>query len=112
MPWHACLTAAATTTCRCPNLQDHVFQPYEDLLPYEEFSLRLPVSDIPRLKEILAAMPQQEWQRLQQGLAKWWPYFLWEQEVGGLAYNATIASLRRRLSHRLGGLSDADRRRV
>ena len=33
--------------------QDHVAQPYEDLLPYEDFSLRLNNGDLPRLREIL-----------------------------------------------------------
>ncbi len=70
------------------------------------------MSDIPRLKDILTALPHQEWRRLHQGLARWWRYFVWEEELGGLTYNATIASLRRRLSHRLGGISSADRRRM
>ncbi len=30
-------------------IQDHVYQPYESVLPYQEFSIRLAKSDIPKV---------------------------------------------------------------
>jgi hypothetical protein len=29
-------------------IQDHVYQPFEDLLPYDDFTLRLPKQDLRR----------------------------------------------------------------
>lgn len=41
-------------------LQEHVFQPYENLLPYEDFSIRLTNADLPRLREILRSVTEDE----------------------------------------------------
>jgi hypothetical protein len=90
--------------------QDHVFQPYDDLLPYDDFSLRLPAADVPRIREVLAAVSEKEWRRLHRGLRKWWPYFVWETQAGGQAYNATLSSLRRRLGSRMAGLMAGSKR--
>ena len=38
-------------------LQDHVHQPFDDVMPYEEFSVRVEVADIPYLMDILHAIP-------------------------------------------------------
>jgi hypothetical protein len=35
------------------NTQDHVQQPFHDMLPYPAFSLRISHDDIPRLRDIL-----------------------------------------------------------
>jgi hypothetical protein len=35
-------------------IQDHVFQPYESVLPYQDFSIRLAKSDIPKVRHLLA----------------------------------------------------------
>jgi hypothetical protein len=83
--------------------QDHGFQPYEDILPYEQFSIRLPNSDLPRIRELLAAVTPGEWQRLHEGLKKWWRPFVWEQEAGGTAYQYAIASLKKRLNSLTAG---------
>jgi hypothetical protein len=78
--------------CRYPRPQ-----PYEDLLPYQDFSVRLPAADIPRIGDILRdILGGPEYARLRSNLPKYWPAFVWDKEHGGLAYNYTIASLRRR----------------
>jgi hypothetical protein len=39
-------------------IQDNITQPYEDVLPYRKFSLRVAEADIERLPEILRAVSQ------------------------------------------------------
>ncbi len=85
--------------------QDHIFQPVEDLLPYEEFSLRLPAADIPRIEAVLQAVSDQEWRRLHEGLAKWHRAFVWEPSYGW-AYNLTIRSLKSRFASWQAGLAE------
>ena len=46
-------------------LQDEVVQYFEDVLPYTDFSVRVPQCDIPRLDAILRSVPQREVARLQ-----------------------------------------------
>ena len=41
-------------------LQDHVYQPFADVLPYPEFSITLGVKDIPNLLDILEAVPVED----------------------------------------------------
>jgi hypothetical protein len=86
-------------------LQDHIFQPFEDLLPYEQFSLRLPAADIPRIQQVLAAVSEAEWQRLHAGLARWHRAFVWEAGYGW-AYNLTIRSLKGRHAAWRAGLAE------
>ncbi len=87
-----------------------MFQPYEDLLPYDDFSIRLPAADVPRIREVLAAVSDKEWRRLHRGLNKAWPHFVWEPHAGGQAYEATLLSLRKRLSSRMAGLLTGSKR--
>jgi hypothetical protein len=49
----------------CCHLQDQVMQYFEDVLPYTDFSIRVPQCDIPRLDAILRSMPLHEVARLQ-----------------------------------------------
>jgi hypothetical protein len=137
-------------------LQDHVFQPYEDVIPYDDFSIRLASKDVPSIKQLLEAVSPAEWRRLHEGLKKWcvparpalrcacllhwmrpcscaapsglaglpaccrrlaaltqagpgrliprrWHPFVWEQDVGGTAYQTTLASLKKRLVQRRAG---------
>jgi hypothetical protein len=82
-----------------------VFQPYEDLLPYDDFSVRLPAADIPHIRTVLEAVSEAEWSRLHTNLATYHRAFVWEASAGGLAYNYTIASLRRRLHYMRGSMA-------
>ena len=121
-----------------------MYQPYEDLLPYDEFSVRLPASDIPQIQQVrcaraswvaraappatacppagscvstalrptvrsrslqvLEAVSEEEWARLHEAMKVHHRAFVWDQEYGGLAYNYTILSLRRRLHNFLAGV--------
>jgi hypothetical protein len=74
--------------------QDHVYQPYEDLLPYPSFSVRLSRADLPRIAEILAGIPDSEILAMQHHLRHVHKAFDWEQSTGGLAYNYTLTSIR------------------
>lgn len=47
-----------------------MLQYYEDVLPYQDFSVRLSNEDIPRLGDILRAIDDSEYGRLQQGLLR------------------------------------------
>jgi hypothetical protein len=51
--------------------QDNVTQPFEDVLPYERFSVRVAEADIARLPQILAALSdaKRKDMRLQAGCA-------------------------------------------
>ncbi len=52
-------------------------QPLEDVLPYEEFSLRLAKKDIVHLVDILRGMSVEDEARLRLGMAKWYKAFCW-----------------------------------
>ena len=49
-----------------------MFHPYEDILPYESFSLRLTNDDIPNLREILRGVTDEQYRRLVQVGAGTW----------------------------------------
>jgi|LauGreDrversion2_5_1035112.scaffolds.fasta_scaffold43963_2 hypothetical protein len=74
-------------------LQDHVFQPFEDMIPYEEFSVRVAKRDIPNLISILRAITEEEQRKMRLRMAEYYRAFIWEPAHGGLAYNFTIDSL-------------------
>ncbi|KAG5018613.1 putative glycosyltransferase [Glycine soja] len=42
--------------------------PFSDVLRWESFSVQVDVSDIPRLKEVLSAIPESEYQKLKHGV--------------------------------------------
>ena len=77
-------------------LQEHVFQPYEELLPYELFSLRLANSDLPHLREILRGITDEQYRKLLEGVLQYRAALSWETHLGGRAFDYTIATLRRR----------------
>jgi hypothetical protein len=85
-------------------VQDGVHQPFEDQLPYEAFSIRLPQARLPHIVELLSAIPNEQYIRLREGLAKHWRAFVWHPRWGGQAYNYTIMSLRRRAIDLQAGL--------
>ncbi|XP_057799978.1 probable glycosyltransferase At5g25310 [Salvia miltiorrhiza] len=49
-------------------LSDHYVLPFSDVLRWEAFSLQVNISEIPRLKEILMAVTEDEFLRLKEGL--------------------------------------------
>ena len=44
--------------------------PLQDFLPYEEFSVRLPLRDVPRLLELLRSYSPEQLAALRLGMAK------------------------------------------
>jgi hypothetical protein len=85
-------------------LQDGIHQPFEDQLPYEAFSVRLPRARLPLIVDLLSSIPEEQYIQLRQGLAKHWRAFVWHPRRGGQAYNYTIMSLRRRANDLQAGL--------
>lgn len=49
-------------------LSEHFVLPFSDVLQWDAFSVQINVSDIPRLKEILSAIPESEYWKLKQGV--------------------------------------------
>jgi len=49
-------------------LSNYYVLPFSDVLQWEAFSVQLDVSDIPRLKEILSAIPESKYKKLKQGV--------------------------------------------
>ncbi|KAL3497337.1 hypothetical protein ACH5RR_040069 [Cinchona calisaya] len=53
--------------------------PFSDVLRWEAFSVNVDVSDIPRLKEILMAIPENEYMKLKEGLSAVRKHFVLNQ---------------------------------
>ncbi|KAJ8534981.1 hypothetical protein K7X08_016709 [Anisodus acutangulus] len=49
-------------------LSDHYVFPFSDVLNWDAFSVQVNISDIPRLKEILLAVPEDKYMKLKEGL--------------------------------------------
>jgi len=54
-----------------------VDQAFDEILPWEKFSLRLWQKDIPDLPKLLAEFPDDKWRELRRNLACAWPRVLW-----------------------------------
>lgn len=72
-----------------------VRQPWDDLVEYGDFSVRVRRDQIPSLPSLLRAIGEPELARLRRGLAVRHRLFLWEQPYG-LAYNVSMRELCRR----------------
>ncbi|PNW85856.1 hypothetical protein CHLRE_03g202550v5 [Chlamydomonas reinhardtii] len=92
-------------------IQDHVYQAFEDFLPYEEFSVRLPLRDVPRLLELLRSYSPEQLAALRLGMAKYFRAFIWNRDQGGEAFEWTLAGLQRRAANMHAGLFRRHRRR-
>ncbi|KXZ50301.1 hypothetical protein GPECTOR_17g940 [Gonium pectorale] len=97
--WGIRLGEAMVTGCVPVIVQDHVYQPLWDVLPFEEFSLRLGRTEVANLVELLDAVTPQQLEALQVGLEKYHRAFIWETQFGGLAYNYTLTALKRKALH-------------
>jgi Exostosin family len=73
-------------------IQSNITQPFEAILPYWEFSIRLLHEDIPELPQILKSLPLSEVARLQRGLMRYYSAFLWDGP-DARAYEYTLANL-------------------
>ncbi|GFR49811.1 hypothetical protein Agub_g11751 [Astrephomene gubernaculifera] len=95
--WGIRLSQAVIGGCVPVLVHDHVWPILWDVLPYERFSLRVSRHNLHLLLELLESVTPQQLERLQDGLAEVHKAFVWQRELGGLAYNYTMTSLHRRL---------------
>ncbi|KAG2444206.1 hypothetical protein HYH02_009144 [Chlamydomonas schloesseri] len=109
--WGLRLVQALEFGCIPVIIQDHVYQAFEDFLPYEEFSVRLRLSEVPRLLDILRSYGAEQRAALRLGMAKYYRAFIWHREYGGQAYEYTLAGLQRRLANMQAELFHMRRRR-
>jgi hypothetical protein len=103
--WGIRIVHAMATGCVPLIIQDGVHQPFDDVLPYHEFALRLPQADIPRLDDILRSVTPTELALLQRGVRRFHRAFIWGTEggEGGEAFHWVVKSLQRRLHNVLAG---------
>lgn len=94
--WGLRLTIAVMHGCVPVITQDHVWQSFEELLPYASFSVRISNADVPNIVSILRAYSQEQVDAMRLALAQHWRAFVWDPQAGGLAYNYTLAALKRR----------------
>jgi len=97
--WGWRITLTLLTQCVPVIIQPNVTQPFEELLPYEDFSLRLTKEDIPALPKLLRAVPDATICRMQTSLAKHYRALLWQKPHGPQhpsAYDLTMIALCRR----------------
>lgn len=50
-------------------VQDNIEQPFSDILPYDQFSVRVPKADIPKIPDIVKAIAPEKLERMRQQLA-------------------------------------------
>ena len=107
--WGIRIVHAVAAGCVPVVIQDGVHQPYDDVLPYDAFSLRLPQSDVAQLDAVLRGVSDLELRVLQAGVRRFHRAFLWAPArpdataYPGEAYQWLIKSLHRRLHNILAG---------
>ncbi|KAG2485163.1 hypothetical protein HYH03_016053 [Edaphochlamys debaryana] len=94
--WGIRLSTAMVSGCVPVIVQDHIYQALWDVLPYEDFSIRISRSELHDIVDILDDVTSEELDRLRAGVEKWHRAFFWFAEWGGLAYNYTVTALKRR----------------
>lgn len=102
--WGLRIVPAATWGCIPIMLQDGVYQPWEDLLPYRDFSLRFRFDEIKDMVASLRAMEPERVLEMYRALRKVHKAFVWPRRLGGTAYAMTIASLHSRLQRFQGAI--------
>jgi hypothetical protein len=86
---------ALATLCVPVIVQPLVEQAFHDLLPYEKFSLSIPLSDVRNLPELLRAIPREKVCQLRAAAAKYYRALVW-QTPDGRAYEMLHLALCRR----------------
>ncbi|KAL4427766.1 hypothetical protein ABPG75_001855 [Micractinium tetrahymenae] len=94
--WGNRLLQAMLSGCVPVIVQEHVVQAFEDVLPYELFSIRLNNADLPRLREILRSVTDEQYRDLLTNVLRYHKAFAWDAEQGGQAFEYTLLSLRRK----------------
>jgi len=100
--WGIRIGKSAKLNCLPLIAQPYVMQPFEDLLNYDNFSVRVEMAEIERLPEILHSFDGQRIAEMRRSLELVRPAFMWD----GLAYNYTILAL----CHRFAQLLHAPQR--
>ena len=107
--WGIRIVHAMAAGCVPVVIQDGVHQPYDDVLPYDAFSLRLPQADVASLDAVLRSVSDAELRALQAGVRRFHRAFVWAPArpdaaaYPGEAYQWLIKSLHRRLHNILAG---------
>ena len=86
---------ALATGCIPVIVQPLIQQAFEDLLPYEQFSLRFSPDDLPHLPTLLRQQPRQRICEMRRAASKFYRAVLW-QPPQGRAYDFLMSSLCRR----------------
>eukprot|EP00197_Chlamydomonas_leiostraca_P007122 CAMPEP_0202862894 /NCGR_PEP_ID=MMETSP1391-20130828/3761_1 /ASSEMBLY_ACC=CAM_ASM_000867 /TAXON_ID=1034604 /ORGANISM="Chlamydomonas leiostraca, Strain SAG 11-49" /LENGTH=615 /DNA_ID=CAMNT_0049542483 /DNA_START=220 /DNA_END=2068 /DNA_ORIENTATION=+ len=95
--WGNRIMFAAYQACIPVITQDYVHQPFDEVIPYEEFAVRIRNLDIPDLVHHLRAIPQSSIHAMRAAWHKYWSAYFWYPDHGGTAYNWTIRSLHKKL---------------
>ncbi len=77
-PWTMRLSQAFLFGCVPVIVSENIILPFERSIDWSECSIQLSPREIPRLKEILAQMPEREGERLQRGVAKYADHILFD----------------------------------
>ena len=107
--WGTRLGLAMVNGCVPVIIQDGVHQVYDDLLPYDAFSVRIPQAELGQLEARLRAIPPAKLRVLQHGVRRFHRAFLWPQpgepeaERGRDAYYCFLKSLQLRVRAVLAG---------
>ncbi|PNW87478.1 hypothetical protein CHLRE_02g144100v5 [Chlamydomonas reinhardtii] len=94
--WGIRLAEAMVSGCVPVIIQDHIYQAHWDILPFEEFSIRIGRNELHQLVDILDDVSPQQLDSLQAGIERYHRAFFWDAHWGGLAYNYTVQALKRR----------------
>ena len=73
-------------------VQPMVRQAFDDIAPFDRFSLSFPLSDVKRLPKLLRAVSRERRCALRENAAQYFSLFMW-QESYGLAYDMLQLSL-------------------
>uniref|UniRef100_A0A7S0R4X8 Exostosin GT47 domain-containing protein n=1 Tax=Chlamydomonas leiostraca TaxID=1034604 RepID=A0A7S0R4X8_9CHLO len=97
--WGMRLVTYAAHGCIPLIIQDAVPQPFEELLPYDQFSLRATKADIASgaMWRMVSGLSKERLAQLLLGLAQHRGALMWQPEHGGSAYEHTLELLRRRV---------------
>jgi hypothetical protein len=99
--WGIRIVHAMAAGCVPLIIQDGIHQPFDDVLPYHEFALRLPQSDMDSVDAILRGVSPTELLALQNGVRRFHKAFIWGP--GGEAYQWVVKTLHRRLHNIMAG---------
>ncbi|KAK3243345.1 hypothetical protein CYMTET_46992 [Cymbomonas tetramitiformis] len=116
--WGMRFGEAVVAGCIPVLIQDNTTEVFEEILPYDRFTVRIPEADIPQMHTILAGISNATIGSMQRELACVYEHFLWSSVIGiygkedgtGDAFATMMAILHRRLDGKVGQWSTACRK--